>query len=157
MDFTLPLYPEQNREGRQGGKGWGGGCKGDLWPSNLHFEQGHCFSPTCRMSKCLFFFFFFQRNSMDSLYQILFSSVTLQHFPQTLTTHACQAWSHHKDLTVNGNFLPLQHIHPWKLLGTHAIICTHARPISHLIVATRLSDVSRYCITHWLHPCGIIR
>ena len=59
MDFTLPLYPEQNREGRQGGKGWGGGCKGDLWPSNLHFEQGHCFSPTCRMSKCLFFFFFF--------------------------------------------------------------------------------------------------
>lgn len=41
---------------------------------------------------------------MDSLYQILFSSVTVQHFQQTLTTHACRPEATTKTSLSMGTF-----------------------------------------------------
>lgn len=142
MDFTLALYSGQNREGRLGGEGWGGELR-DLWPSNLHFEQGHCFWLTCRMSKCLFKKEKKKRNSMDSLYQIFFSLVTVQPFQRTLTIHACIAWSYHKDFTINGNPFGFVTYSPMKTC-THAIICTHARP---------WCPSAQSVIWQWWHAC----
>lgn len=76
MDFTLLLNSMPDREKR--------GVKGelsDLWPSDLHFEQGHCFSLTSCES-----LFFPWRNSTDSLCRIFFSLVTIQQLPTDINS-----------------------------------------------------------------------
>lgn len=116
MDFTLPLYSQQNRKGTQEGGGLQLGGLRDLWPTNLHFVLGLCFCFTGRMSKA----FFLKKLYGLTVSDLFFSLVTVQHFQQTLEIHSCMSLNYHKDVTISGHPLHFAKHSPMKLAHMHS-------------------------------------